>query len=196
MVNLKALLDYRLKSVETPKKKWPLKERIHHWWIEKTWEFKQRSYIMKAWYAFAHRYIPKHQYNKIIIRDLKPGYYDPDTRIRHGLFQELCDYLDGTDNTIEWSEKQSVYDELNSVRNYWRIGRPLLVKQEEEALTKWHDNRFKNDKKDWIDQINAPRTEEDDNLFKKHSDIEQFIFEEDKRHLKIIIDHLSQLWYP
>lgn len=195
MANFKKLLNYRLKETEDTSKKWPLVERLEHWWLERVWEFHQRSTIMRLWWKFAHRFIPRHQYNKIRIRDLEPGYYDPCTRLRHAMFQELCDYLDGTDGVIDWNHKIEVYQALDSVRQYWRVERPKLVQAEEQALTTWHSTRFGPDG-DWISRLNAPATEEENRLLRLHIEAELKIDEEDKKHLHIIIDHLPQLWYP
>jgi hypothetical protein len=198
MASWKKLLHYRLKEVDEPSETWPLKDRIHHWWIEKLWDFRQHSKIMRLWWKFAHRYIPKHQYNVIRIRDLEPNYWDPDTRIKHAVFQEVCDFVDFSPTQTDWSEpnRAPIFADLKSVADYWRIERPKLKQQEEDSLMEWHDARFgKGDIKDWIHKINEPHTPEQDALHKKHTDIEQFILDEDKRYMCLAIKHLEYMWH-
>jgi len=198
MSSLKKLLNYRMKEMKEPSENWSLKERVEHWWIEQVWDFKQYSKIMRLWWKFAHRYIPKHQYNVIRIRDLEPNYWDPDTRIKHALFQEVCDFVDFSPTQTDWSEpsRAPIFAALKSVADYWRIERPKLKKQEEDSLMEWHDARFgKGDIKDWISKINEPHTPEQDMLHKKHTDIEQFILDEDKRYMCIAINHLEYMWH-
>lgn len=196
---MKKLLKYRLKEVDTPSSEWPLKERIEHWFIEQWWNFKQYSKIVRLWWKFAHRYIPKHQYNVIRIRDLQPQYWDPDTRIKHAIFQEVCDFVDFSPKQTDWSEPTHapIFAELKSVADYWRIERPKLKQKEEQMLSEWHEARFGKDDdiKNWIHKINDPRTDEQMVLLKKHTDMEQFILNEDKRYLCLAIKHLDHMWY-
>lgn len=198
MAYLKKLLHYRLREVEEPSNKWPLLQRLDHWWIEQVWDFKQRSKIMRLWWKFAHRYIPKHQYNMIRIRDLEPNYWDPDTRIKHAVFQEVCDFVDFSPTQTDWSEpdRAPIFADLKSVADYWRIERPKLKEKENQALTEWHEARFgKGEFNEWIKKINDPRTDEQMELLKKHTDMEQFILEEDKRHMCLAIKHLEYMWH-
>ena len=199
-MSIHKLLKYRFKEIETPKEQWPLKERIENWLIELVWDFRQRSNIMRLWWKFAHRYIPKHQYNVIRIRDLEPNYYDPDTRIKHAVFQEVCDFVKQSPSITDWSEpsKSPIFADLQSVSDYWLIERPKLVEQESTSLTDWYEARFGNDEHDkdnWLEKINTPHTPEQDALHKKHTDIEQHILDEDKRYMCLAIKHLDHMWH-
>jgi hypothetical protein len=43
---------------------------------------------------FLHRLIPRHRYNVVYLRDLKPGYYEPEDRLFHSMMQILCDFVE------------------------------------------------------------------------------------------------------
>lgn len=197
-MSLNKLLKYRLKEVDSPSNTWSLKERVEHWIIERWWNFKQHSKIMRLWWKFAHRHVPKHQYHIIRIRDLEPGYHDPDTRIKHAVFQEVCDFVKHSSRTTDWEEARvaPIFADLQSISNYWLVERPKLEEELSRALDAWCKARFGNFANSrWVDKMNKPMTEEQLALHKIHSDLEKHIEEEDKRHLMLAIKHLDALWY-
>lgn len=65
--------------------------------------------VERLYWAMMHRYHPKHQYNRIRIPSLEPGYYDPDMRIFHSMFDIVSEYAerlrgDGIEGT-RWSQE-------------------------------------------------------------------------------------------
>lgn len=82
------------------------------------------SWPIRDWYwNLIHKYHPKHQYNSIKPRTLKPGYYDCDTRILHCVMEEVMDFFETGCNYPEWRESSDghmhAYNELERVYRWW-----------------------------------------------------------------------------
>lgn len=81
------------------------------------------------YWPFIHRFHPKYRYH-IIKTDLKPGYYDPDTRIAHAIFSVFSEFMkynienkvvnwEGDDlHANFWTEANEIYDWLKNVRQF------------------------------------------------------------------------------
>ena len=81
--------EYEKKQKETPVRYWfaeTLPEIIEHVF----WPF-EKFHDLKYWIYY--RFMPRHQYNKIETK-LEPGYYDVDTRMLHGMFEMLVDFIE------------------------------------------------------------------------------------------------------
>ncbi len=76
------------------------------WFYKKTVRhFIRRNTIIRyqnAKYWILHRFVPRHKYN-VVYTDLKPGYYDLDTRMLHACFTLLEDYVE---IEMSWGSKK------------------------------------------------------------------------------------------
>lgn len=51
--------------------------------------------VSRVWWALKHRVIPKHRHHVLRPRSLKPGYHDPDSKIRAAAFDILSEHAEG-----------------------------------------------------------------------------------------------------
>lgn len=174
-----------------------IKKAIEYWWyFQSQYQFPFR-HIRRAYYWIQHRINPKHKYNTIYLK-LKPGYYDPDVRIRHALFEELVRFLDNAQ--IDWKatpKHLAVYNSLKEAYDWWIVGRPEMVEAEEKSLMVWYDYSY-GDTDTITAMINdlGSKAEESKRLLEEHTKIESEIARLDKHYLKIIIDNMDCMWYP
>lgn len=81
---------------------------------------------IKWW--FLHRLHPKHRYH-IVKTDLKPGYYDSDTRILHACFNELNNFVENCAGGIDWRESSDqhfeAYCTMKELWYWWNCIRPI-----------------------------------------------------------------------
>lgn len=171
--------------------------------------------LHNAKWWFLHRYHPSHRYNHVHIRDLKPDYYDPETRITHMIFQEVTDYAatlrsdgyKGTRWTLSELEEDTsgilakqVENELKAIEiaDWWK---EYKLAQE----TMW--DRVPTDTPEGVDEDSILWV-----LYDKHKDtpeyeawkkatdevsrVEEEWEEKKKEKLKEVIDILDNLWYP
>jgi len=78
-----------------------------------------------------HRYHPKHQYNRIRIKSLSPGYYDPDIRMLHAcfdLYSEWFHYNVFKEKLIDKStvneQDPDLWDEMMTLYQWWTVEKP------------------------------------------------------------------------
>ena len=57
--------------------------------------------IRNGVYWFAYRFVSEYQYNIVRLKELKPGYYNPDTRILYAMMQILTDYVENECSNME-----------------------------------------------------------------------------------------------
>lgn len=156
--------------------------------------FKQ---IRDAYWWCMHCFVPKHRYN-VIYLDLKASYYDPDIRLKHAMFEELCKFLDKAQ--IDWSatsEHQARYSALKEVYDWWRTNRALMLKEEDRTLTEWYDFAYGNKGIVERNLKEIPgRAFKSKELLDKHFEVELLIKNTDKKYMKVIVDNLDYLWYP
>lgn len=122
----------------------------------------------EIYWWFTHRFNPRHQYH-IIRTSLKPGYYDPCERIRYAIFEEVQTFLQRTEGLYDWSitpEHQRAFEELTAAVSWWR------------------ENK---DYEDTLWEQDGPAT--------KIMEREAELSEQQKYHLKKIIDNLNSLWH-
>ena len=85
------------------------------------------------------------RYDRIYITSLKPGYYDKDEQMLHGMFGLLIDYVDKEEpfRYFSWGkdhkndppemkefneERRAVKKEIISLYNWWKVERPRRAK--------------------------------------------------------------------
>ena len=99
--------------------------------------------IKDAKWALLHRFHPKHRYNILKPRSLKPGYYDSDMRILHACMDELSEFVEWNkkNNWIEWSgdeKHQHAWSEMMAIYKWWNKDRAVVEKNSDKMLSKWH----------------------------------------------------------
>jgi hypothetical protein len=110
-----------------------LTSAIDTWWcIRIAWP------IRDFYWKLQHTYNPKHKYNTIVPRTLGPGYYDHDTRILHGIMEEVTDFYETGSKHIDWDASSDnhihAYNELKRVYFWWKDEWP-----HREKYTIWGD---------------------------------------------------------
>lgn len=95
-------------------------------------------------WAILHRFHPKHQYNILKPRSLKPGYYDSDTRILHACMDELSEFVEWNERNdwIDWGgdDKHKIaWTEMKTIYRWWNKDRAKMEEEADRAIRKWHD---------------------------------------------------------
>lgn len=95
-------------------------------------------------WAILHRLHPKHQYNVLKPRSLKPGYYDSDTRILHACMDELSEFVEWNERNdwIDWAgdDKHKIaWIEMKAIYKWWNKDRAKMEEKADLAIRKWHD---------------------------------------------------------
>lgn len=143
-------------------------------------------FFSDLYWAIKHRIIPKHKYH-IIRTGLKPGYYDPDTRILHCIFSEVYNWAEYNNPIIAENEEYvSVYD------------RPLTLKDDGEWLVNEKNGRTSHFIGDQNVKLLVDAAEwwgdNKDKFFDEYGEEGGFDMEL-KKHLGNIIQRLDYLWY-
>lgn len=123
--------------------------------------FRSKIYNIKHGYYWPliHKYHPKYKYH-IIKTDLKPGYYDPDTRITHSIFSIFSEFMKyNIENKVVnweadelhsnfWAEANEIYDWLINVRPFrekiFDKEHPYPKIPEEIDILELHEEEHKN----------------------------------------------------
>ena len=78
-----------------------------------------------------HRFVPKHQYNKIHIKSLTAGYYDPDIRMLHACFDMFAEWFHYNVFEEKLMDKSTVnendpdlWDEMMTLYKWWTVEKP------------------------------------------------------------------------
>jgi hypothetical protein len=100
--------------------------------MEWKWWFRHR--LLKPWllwheiyWGFMHRTFKR--FNKVELRNLKPGYYDVDLRLLHASFQLLKDFVEREKpfDSINWDHDethQKVASEIKALYHWWTVEYP------------------------------------------------------------------------
>ena len=87
--------------------------------------------IDKLYYWILHRFVPKYQYNKIHIKSLEPGYYDPDIRMLHGCFDLFTEWFHYNVFEAKLMDRETIdetnvgmYDEMMTLYKWWTVTKP------------------------------------------------------------------------
>lgn len=128
-------------------------------------------------YWFMYRYVQKHQYHKIDTR-LKPGYYDYDTRLLHGCFSLLCEFIEESKYYIDIVDHEDPENiKFLELYNWWITERP---KRKEQKID--YGTVQINSKEFMIEIMNCEEQE-------------QAWYKEDTEKLKELIELRSRLWF-
>lgn len=114
----------------------------------------EMRFIKNLIWEVKYRICKKHQYH-IVRTQLKPGYYDIDEILLSASFTLLCRFVEkehsGVNSIIEnrnWyraeghEDHAKNYDEVISLYNWWKYGRPADYKHEEELLSKAYSGQI------------------------------------------------------
>lgn len=169
-----------------------------------------------------HRFHPKHRYHVIKPRTLEPGYHDPDERLMHAMFHEVCEFaenrlmgdgVDGTrwtqdefDREENWEgEKNSLFQQFErdkkiiELRNYWVIDRENQKAHLKELFDYCWDLDIPEEWGDsWLlnsKYDDTPQKQEYRRRADVRNEFEEQCKEEDRKKLHEIVDLLPHLWY-
>jgi len=162
------------------------KERPLRYWLVYTFFNKLRygRKISDFKWAILHRFHPKHRYN-IVRLNLEPGYYDPDDRILHAIFDETSRYVDWNkkEKLFDWNYDKShreVWAELIAIDRWWKIERP--------AAWKKHD-------KETLKIYKMKKGPEKDKAHKEHWKQEETLHKKDEEMICRIAKIRRSMWY-
>lgn len=103
-----------------------------------------------AWWWVMHRIHPSHRYNMIKIRSLKPGYYDPSTRMVHACFDLVAEYVEEriipygvTLDDIKRAEERDAAFEVRLLKDQYEYEREVV------ALAEWWKEYLSKHDKIW-----------------------------------------------
>lgn len=134
------------------------------WWA--LWRFRRNL----VW-GIIHRVHPKYRYH-VVKTGLKPGYYDPDTRILYTNMNLTKEFVDITKDTVEWNSDEGhrhAWDELQTIYKWWE-GYEDLLKSRDKTL--------------------------DNPNFEGYAEFEQRVYDEEKEMLVRLMKVRNFMWYP
>lgn len=163
--------------------------KLYCWWYREVWSNSKA----RDWYwKLEHIFNPAHRYHKMDT-GLKPGYADPDIRIKFAVLEEVCSFFENTCDVISWIDKESGLDrsdifwELLEIYEYWewrKTWRGYFVDNDCDQLQNSNPDNILDHPREYFNCL--------DKLEKK----EQEVFEKDKEMLHRAITILDYLWYP
>jgi len=110
--------------------------RFFNWYIKQS--------IIDVTYWFLYRFHPQYMYHKVDT-GLKPGYYDPDTRMLYGCFSLMEEFVEINADHIDWyanDEHKVLWEELKELNTWWKIGRPMAHEKYKQACRANADSNF------------------------------------------------------
>lgn len=112
--------------------------------IELTFYHRIRNPLSNLKWAIIHRFHPKHQYNILKPRSLKPGYYDSDTRILHACMDEVSVFVEHEEKygMTDWNgtkQHKHAWSEMKVIYKWWNKTRPATEEKVENLLHRWSD---------------------------------------------------------
>jgi hypothetical protein len=116
---------------------------------------------------------------------LKPGYYDPDTRFLHSIFETVCAFVEDTKDTIDWTfdkEHRRFWKTLTNAVEFWR------------GYKDYRDHEF--DSPHWDQAAKAMTSDERHAHYLALHDEEEKWETEATKHLMAIMRIRRALWYP
>lgn len=189
-----------LKSIKYKLTKWAIAVR-DEFFSPESWEWMEENIIwtvemawrdLRSW--FRYRLIPRHRYH-IIRTGLRPGYYDIDYRILHGMFSLLVDYVEKEKcfERIDWDwaeDQREVFKEIRELYHWWKEERPSRKDPLDEIPDDFEWVHFT----DEIDEesgfkrvkIDDPPIEIKDILKRKHEADERWMDEDDNNLIRLV----------
>lgn len=124
-------------------------------------------------------------------------WHDTDERMLFGMMSLLTDYIEKERafEVIEWDnadDHKYVKSEILTIRNWW-LNRPRRLKDIDDALDKWHTERFKGKDK-WLEELNKPSTKKAERLWVKLNKMEADLNTEETDMLIRLIKIREYLW--
>lgn len=158
-----------------------------------TWVSYQYRDLRNLGWDFAHRFVPKHQYN-IIRTSLKPGYYDPDIRILNATMDLVKEFVEeqGLD-VVAWNEDENhqwAWKELNEIYHWWTVTYPSRKMPDAPEIS--HKKIFGEDQEKFKEDPDVIAWNEWCN---QHNHIEEQWCEEEEQMLIKVAKVRKYLWY-
>lgn len=168
-------------------------DNLSKWWYHDIWS---RSKIRDWYWWLEHRLNPGHRYH-VIDTGLKPGFYDPETRILYAVMEEVCSFFENTCDVITYYDADCDGDGL--VYDQSDIFMELLEIYEYWQWRKHFDSHFSGSE---CDQYKDPSTsimqepQEFWDCLDRLEEKDQHVKDLDQEMLKRAIDIRYSLWYP
>jgi len=146
-----------------------------------------------------HRLTTKHH---LIKTGLPKGqWYDTDSRLLYGMMNLFMEFLkkEKPFEVVEWSSDEyhiHAAKEMIVIKEWW-LNYENRLKEIDDALSDWHDNKFKNcdnEVDNWINRINQPYTPEDKIRFDYLHELEKKLDDETQDMLIRLIKIRHFLW--
>jgi len=144
-----------------------------------------------------HRLTTKHH---LIKTGLPKGQWcDTDGRMLYGMMNLFMEFLEKETpfETIEWESDEwhsNAKKEMIAIRDWW-LNHDNRLKEIDNALSDWHDNKFKDCKdEDWINRINQSDKPEDKVRFDYLHELEKKLDDEEEEMLIRLIKIRHFLW--
>ena len=160
------------------------------------WEFTIWNSTTSAWYYIKNCIWRKHH---LIRTGLPRGqWYDTDTRMLYGMMNLLVEFIDKEKpfEHIDWDYDdfhKGIRDEFLAIRAWWD-NYQKRCEEIEQALTAWHDERFKDAGDKWLERMNESSTPEAERLSEIHNEMEEKLKEEETDMLIRLVKIKECLW--
>lgn len=172
--------------------------------------WKLRGRLVEYWYYWKCRLWKR--YNVVRVRTLPPTWMDADERMLHVNFAILGDVIEkeqifehvGTDGDDPTDGKSWAWalSEIRDLWQWWTVDRAKQRKEEDDALTAWHDAMEAAGGVTWtpcadnanLSQMHMARTEETERLAERHRELETRNDLEDERNLIRLMRVRKYLW--
>lgn len=132
-------------------------------------------FFRDVYWWFQYRLNHRHAYHKPKC-SLRPGYYDWDTRLTNTFFEEVCDFVEYTDDKINWSgtpEHAEAWAVLTAAADWW-----------------------KDERVDWLGRAAWYWDNGDSDSHKFADEIENIIVpSKDKEHMAAVVPYIRFMWY-
>lgn len=100
---------------------WPFRYWLHHTFPITLSVWRRRFFKDPYWWV-THRLCPRHRYH-VLPTGLPPGYYDPDTRFTHAIFEEITKFVEMVKDTVDWDydeEHRMRWATLTNAADFWK----------------------------------------------------------------------------
>jgi len=176
-----------------------------------------------AKYWFKYRFVKDHKYN-VVYTDLKPGYYDIDTLMLHGVMALVCRYVDGERggrqdflDRIAWLEDDSQHREVDAemikdgefakfekqvleIYDWWKTGRHVDRERRRFLVNKLFGYRKAEDRFEIVEGTKFYRfkpkkfSEEEEKEYVEMKALDEKIDSDETKYLKLAVELRGGMW--
>jgi hypothetical protein len=109
-------------------------------WYERLWWRACRACKDTQWW-FRHRFEPRHRYH-FVSTGLPPGYYDPDLRLIHALFNETSRFVERTRGVVAWDADEGhseAWRAFTGAAEWWVTHKGTLFDDPRTEEAEWRE---------------------------------------------------------